>query len=308
MVGVVRIDPERVVVAVDTYVVGMGLGDQLEAPATVLALEGTAAQDVDPVRFVRVDEDLRVVHGPGIQVAHLVPAVPPVTRAVGPGPFVGPVLDGRHQHGGIGRGHREADPPLVTRRDAPGELGPTLSPVATPEDPASRSSAVETPSPAEPLVHRGVDDVGVRRVQGQVCRSRPLVRSREHLPPVPAAVGRLVDAALLGPPPEVALRRHPGDVRVVGMNHHPSDMAGLLQSQVSPAVAPVVRAINAVAPGRALPGVLLPGSGVDDAGMRRGNRHIAEGAHRHGVEDVRPGVAPVGGLPEAARGGGRKDR
>ena len=71
-----------------------------------------------------------------------------------------------------------------------------------------------------------------------------------------------------------------------------------------PRLAAVAAAVDAVAERRVVARVLLAGADVDDVGIRRRQRDLADRQHVLVVEDRLPGRAAVDGLPDAAVGAG----
>src|SRR5205807_6734310 len=119
-----------------------------------------------------------------------------------------------------------------------------------------------------------------------------------------AAVGRLVQAALLVRAPDVAEGGDIDDVGVGGVDDDAADVLRVPQAHVLPGLAAVGRFVDAVAPGDAVAGVGLAGADPDHVGVRFGDGHVAERNRRLALEDGRPGGAIVDGLPQAARRGG----
>ena len=125
VLGVARVDPHGVMVGVDAHVVGGALGDPHEGAAAVLASVRRGGQGVDAVLVRGVDEDVRVVHGPDILVADLLPALATVLAAKAA--RLAGVLDERVQDLRVRLRDREPNPPLVPPRQAVGELTPVLA-------------------------------------------------------------------------------------------------------------------------------------------------------------------------------------
>ena len=122
----------------------------------------------------------------------------------------------------------------------------------------------------------------------------------EGLGPGGAAVGALVDAALFVGTPEIAERRDVHDVGIGGMDDDAADVVGLLEAQMRPGGAAIHRLVDAIAPGGALAIVGLAGAHVEDGGVGRREREVADGGVGLIVEDGLPGDAAVDGLEDAA--------
>jgi hypothetical protein len=86
------------------------------------------------------------------------------------------------------------------------------------------------------------------------------------------------------------------------MHDHPRDRLGLAQAHVGERPAAIRGLEDAVAERRTLPVVRLARAYVDDAGVRLGNRDVADRMSRVGVEDRLERDAVVLGLPDAAGG------
>src|SRR4030095_3999123 len=94
-------------------------------------------------------------------------------------------------------------------------------------------------------------------------------------------------------------RRDIDHIRIARVNNHPSDVLRVFQSHVLPGLAAIERAIDAVAPGRALPIVGLTASNPDYVWVGRGNTEIADRRRALVIEDGFEGRAGVCGFPDA---------
>ena len=142
---------------------------------------------------------------------------------------------------------------------------------------------------------------GIAGIDHQVGRAGARI-DVEHPAPGLAAVDRLEHPALRVLPPDLAEGRHPGDVRVGGMQHDAVDVLRLLQPQVGPGLAAVERAVDAVADRDAVARVPLARAHPDDVRIGLVDGDGPDRGHRLVVEDRRPGEAAVDRLPDAARG------
>ena len=108
---------------------------------------------------------------------------------------------------------------------------------------------------------------------------------------------------------EVAKRSDEDDRRISRMDRDAPDVLRGREPHVRPRVAAVERAVDAVAPRRALPVVRLSRSHPDDARIARRNRNVAD---RRGpsvaVEHRRPRRPVVGRAKDAAARGPDEDR
>src|SRR5262249_17673758 len=142
-------------------------------------------------------------------------------------------------------------------------------------------------------------DVGVGRVHGDVDDAGPLV-DVEDLPPALAAVGGLVEAALLAGAVEPAQRPDVDDVRVGRVDDDTADLEALFQAHVLPGLAAVGGLVDAVAVAHRVARVVLAGADPDDAGVGRGHGDVADADGGLLVELVLEGDAVVGRLQQPA--------
>ncbi len=173
------------------------------------------------------------------------------------------------------------------------------------EDAAVRPAAVETPWPAQPLVHRRIEHVRVDGVDHQVRRAGPAIvgQTVRELLPGAAPVGRLEDAALAGVAPEIADCRHVHDVRIARMGDHPRNLERVAEADVRERAAAVGGLVEAVAPRHAVAVVRLARADPEHAGIGLEDGDVADRGRSVVVEDRRPGRAGVRRLPDAARCG-----
>ena len=165
MLGVVRVDPQRVVVAVHATrrVV-------CEGPATVARAVQVRSTKVDSVRVVGIDTDLAVVHRPAVGGAHLLPCVATIGRAVNtillialgllrrppaePAAAEIGLYDCKDQIP-VAAIDIESDTALDAAGQPVGQFFPGISTIGRAIDAAARTATVEPESGASPLVHRG---------------------------------------------------------------------------------------------------------------------------------------------------------
>src|SRR5688572_13511061 len=149
---------------------------------------------------------------------------------------------------------------------AAGEVLPGFATVDAAPETAVLAPAADLPEGAVCLPDGGVEDARVRLVEAEVDRAG-LVADEEGLAPGRAAVVALEDAALRVGPERVPERRDPDDVRVVGVDADPADVARLAQPDVGPGAAGVGGAVDAVAVGDVDADRRLAHAGVDDVGV-----------------------------------------
>src|SRR5690606_2693195 len=157
------------------------------------------------------------------------------------------VLDQRPHAPGLGGGGGHADlaERALRQAGAAGDVLPGLAAVGGHPQAAVGAAARDLPEGAVGLPDRGVHDARVG-VQRQVDRAG-LGALVEHLAPGLAAVDRLEDAALLVRPEGMPERRDVDDVRVLGVDAHLGDVAGVGQAHVPPGAPAVGGLVHAVA-------------------------------------------------------------
>ena len=193
VVGVARIDPERVVIGmhVSRSVIGEGF------PPVVGAHE-ILTTHVDSFGVVGVDPNVAEVHRSWIGVGELFPGVAPICGAIDPRLAIAGFHGGEYEVA-VPSVDVEADAPQLTLRKAFVQSRPVPAAVHRTVEAASRSTAVEPPRRAPARIHRSEERVRVRRVHGQVDRSRIGVQVQDQLPRVTTVCG-LVDARAPGSP------------------------------------------------------------------------------------------------------------
>ena len=310
VVGILRVDPQLVVVDVDLHRAIVA-----ERAPTVIRDRELRAEDVDAVRVARVDADLGVVHRTRVRVGHLLPRLaairgaeePALPRAAAAAPEPLPRLarirlDERVHEVPVPPVDVDPDAALVALGETLREFHPGVAAVHGAVEAAAGPAAVEAPPRPLPLVHGREDRVRVRRVHGEVDGARVLVDVEHPLPRV-AAVPGSEHAALLVRPPKVADRRYVDDVRVARVDEHAGDVLRRLQPLVRPRVAAVRRLVDAVPPRRGLPVLGLARPHPHEVRVRLMDRHVPDRTRRLVIEERRPRGAVVLRLPQAARGG-----
>ena len=113
-----------------------------------------------------------------------------------------------------------------------------------------------------PLIGGSQQPVRIRGIDGDIGHARVFADGQDVLPGL-AAVGGLEDAPIAAGRPKRPLRCHVDHVRVARIDHDSGDVLGILQTQIAPASAAVVGAINSVAPVHAALAVVLAGPDPD---------------------------------------------
>ena len=289
--GVLRVDPERMVVRVNF---GVTLE---ERPARIVGDGQLSAENIDPFFVIRIDADLAVVHGPRIQAVNLRPGFALVFGAKYAA-FL--VLDGRIHDVGVAAEDVEADSPHRTLGKAVAQLPPGAPTVDGLVDPAMGTPAVEAPRTASALIGRGIQHLGIGRVHRQIDRAGVLIQA-EHVLPVPSAVDRHEHSTLRVCTPQVSERGYVDDIGILRVDDDAADVVRLAKPHVLPCPAAVGRLVDAIAPRGALSVVGFARANPDDVVICRVDGHVADGHRGLAVKDVHPGVASVHGLQEAAR-------
>ena len=269
VIGVRRVDPQRVVIEVD--VAGSVAG---EGPAPVVRAHEVLAADINAFRIVRIHPNHAEVHGPGVGARELLPGVAAVPRGVDARlPPAG--LDGREDQVTVPPVDVEPDAPEIALREAVLEALPVGTSVHGAVHAASGAAPIEAPCRPLTLVHGRDEGVRVGGIHDQIDGSG-LVVHEEHQIPGGAAVCGLIDATLGARHPQVADRRHISDVRVARMHADPGDVAGLLQAQAGPGTPPVHGLEDAVPPRGALAVLRLAGSHPHHVRVRRGEGDVSD--------------------------------
>ena len=290
-----RVDPEVVLV-------GVGHVDLLEGRAAVGRPERLGGKDVHGVWVHRVGEHVGVVPGPAAHVLGVVQLLPRLAAVVGTEEPAVRGLDEGPYPARPGRGYGDAYAPndALWQAGPAGYLVPCIAAVGGAVESAAGAAAVHGPEGAPGLPHGGVEDARVVGVHRQVGRAGVLALVQDVVPGL-AAVLRPEDAPLGAGAEGVTECGHVHEVGVVGMDADAGDVPGVLEPQVFPGGARVVRAVYAVAVGEVDADAGLAHAGVYDVGVGLGD---GDRSDRRGIEvavgDVLPVCSAVGGLPYAA--------
>ncbi len=211
LVRVLRVDPERVMVAVRTAEGRTARG--VEGLAAVRAHRQRIARFIDGLVVRGIDDEMGEVERPHLDVERRVdlpPALADVVRTV-EGRLLR--LDQGIDDARPRRRHGHRDPPLVAGRQAFLERPPGLAAVGRLVEAAPLAAGAERPGGAPELPHARVEDRRILRIDGEIGAAGVGV-DVEHPFPGLAAVGRLVDAALLVAVPQVAGGANPDRIAV----------------------------------------------------------------------------------------------
>src|SRR5262245_38705122 len=274
VVRVIRIDPQRVVIAVRDAL------NHLERFAAVGGFVEGGAAGVDDLVVLGVDTNLAVVHRAIVVVAHDAPGLAFIVRAPDAAALrvgrlvglrllasasetpasaasaaskttasgllftasraaAGAYFDLRVDDVRVRARDVDADASKQAFRQAIAfELRPRLAGVGRLPDGAARSTAVDAPGRAAALVGGGVKNLRVGRVDHDVGESSVLVNGLDIGPSL-AAVGGLVNSALFVLAEETAERSDVDGVGVLRVNNDARDGLRLFQSDVGEGLAPV---------------------------------------------------------------------
>ena len=281
--GVVRIDPEIVVIAVSRV-------DEVVGRAAVGRLRQREVQDVDGVRVARVRDHAIEVERTLPEIAIRVDQPPRCAGVVRSIQAARLGFDDGIEAPRVGAGHADADladrPVRQARRVR--DLAPGVAAIGGLEESGTRSAARELPRNPGDLPERRVDRVGVLRIDRQIDCAGPGV-AKEHARPAAAAIARTIDASRLGGLRRIAERRRVNDVGIGGMDAQARDGQGVGQSDVFPVLPRVARFVDTVALHDVAAQLRLTHADVDDVGIGGRHRDRADrGAGNLSVGDRRP--------------------
>ena len=294
---VLRVDPQRVVVAV---FVARRL-EVSEGRATVPRDLDEDVHLVHDVRIVRGGFDLLVVVRTGAAGDVRVPPLPALTLVERPveAALVVVRLHGGVHDFGVRRGDGESDLSHIAARESGRDPAPALAAVGGLVDAGVGAAGEVPPDLAPTFVRRRVDHVRVAGGELDVGDAGVLV-DLQHEPPGVAAVGGLVDAALSARGPERPLRRHEDDVAVARVDEDLPDVLRGGEPDVLPRLPAVAAAVDAVPPADVAPAHVLSRAHPDHVRVVGVDRDVADRVHGLVLEDRVPRHARVRRLPHAA--------
>ena len=187
----------------------------------------------------------------------------------------------------------------IRPRRQPGlDRTPGLAAVGRLEEATPRATRAEGPGETAELPHAGVEDLRILGIDRQVRAAGVAVDEEGALPGL-AAVGRLVDPALVVAVPEVAGGADPDGVAVARVNGDPGDVLAVLEPRLLPGVAAVGRLVEPVADRDAVSDPRLAGPHPDGLRILGIGGDGADRLHLL-VEDRPVGKAAVDRLPDTA--------
>src|SRR5262249_4833617 len=121
-----------------------------------------------------------------------------------------------------------------------GDFGPVVAAIGALPQAGTRTAAFETIRCALHSPHAGIRDTGIARIENQIDRAHLFV-DEQHLLPGGAAVFASIDAALLIRPIKMSERSGIYCIRIARVDANARDMTRVLESDVLPGVAGIVR-------------------------------------------------------------------
>ena len=307
--GVLRIDPDVVIVVAARRALEFG-----PVRAAVVGAAHRLAGRVDAVAIGRIGGDAAevVVREPACG-AHALPVHAGVVGAVqAAGILGGGVCDVAAVLCGVdhrvdapagSRGHADAAEHCAGPAVA-GDARPGLAAVGRTVQAAAGSGIrreVRQPRIVADLPGRGIDDVGVGRIRGEIDGAGVGVDEQRALPGL-AAVIAAEHAAFAVRAEIVAERRDQHVTGIARVDQDRADVARCLEPDVRPGLAAVGCLVDAVAGADIVARGDLAGADVDRVRLARRDGERTDVRGRHRVEHRMPGRAGVGRLPHAAAG------
>jgi hypothetical protein len=299
MLGIVRIDPQIVVVAVSS---AANVRQRLPA---VGRSKRTGVENVDGLFVHRVGGHVRVVERPLTDAAVFIRQLPGLPRIIRDKQPPARVLDQGVHAIRVSSGYGDADPSHHSRRQSrvASDFSPGLTAVYGFEESTARTAAGHLILDAVRLPERCVHDVGIPPVDSDVGRARPVVAKQCALPGF-SAVRALVHTTLLAWCAVLPKARDKHDVGIGWMNAHARDRVGVRESHVRPGLACVARFVDAVARHDVAANARFTHADEDDVRIRVGHGHGPNrGAFDVPIGHRQPVLAAVNRLPQAAANG-----
>ena len=258
MVGILRVDPERVVIdvlpALAQGVKGLAaiFGDVQQGVHGINAIKHMGI-GIDPLVVLRAAGDVARTLGPAFSTV-----VRAEKAALAPGG-----LDRGVENIGIDRRDRQADAPLVAVGKPLVDLPPRLAGVGRSVEARLGPAVDQRPDVSPALVGGGIEDVGIPRIEQDVGHARVLA-DREHGLPGLAAVGGLVQPPVAARFPERSLSGHVNHIRVPRVDEDLGDVLRAFQPHLGEAGAAVDGFVKSIAIAHAALAVVLAGAHPHD--------------------------------------------
>src|SRR6185312_4041985 len=184
---------------------------------------------------------------------------------------------------------------------------PVLAAVGGFEDSAARTAGTEGPSLAAEVPSSRIKCVGILRCHRNHAAAGGRIGSRQHLAPVLAAVGGLVNAAGLIVGKGAAGSAYPDGVAVFRTDQDLGNVLRIFESNVVPVFAAVGGFVHAVANGHAVAHPALTAAYPNVLRVCRIDGNGANRLHVGLIEDRFEAAASIHRLPHAAAGRSGKD-
>jgi len=295
--GISRINPELVIIVA----AGGAANDRNRLAGIIRAVERDV-RDVENIWILRIDGDVAEVPGaagePGVGALES----PCVTTIVGTveARFLC-VIDNCVNALTIWRHSDAGASPIAVRKTRTDEALPGIAAIFGAEDSATCSvnGRIGAPRRTMRVPSRGQQSVGTIGCNGEIgdANFRALV---EDFRPMVAAIGGLIDAALVIGTVRMSKRADVNDVCILRIDDNTADLTRVAQADILPAHAAIGGAVHSVAGGEVGANVGFSSTDVNDFGIRGSDGNSADRSNGLTVEDGRPGYSRVRGLPDAA--------
>ena len=162
------------------------------------------------------------------------------------------------------------------------------------------TAAIERPGSAVAFPHGSEEDVRILGIENDVNAASAVVEIKNFFPSL-TAIACAEDAALGIGAVSVAEGCDEGDIGIRGMNDDLAYVTRVFQTDVSPGFAGVVRTIDAIAEGDVAANAGFAAASINHVGIGIGDGDAADrGGGGLLIEERIPGIAAVGGFPDAA--------
>ena len=211
--------------------------------AAVFGIVNVGAQGPNAQVVAGIDDELAVIGGAGIDVAHFLPGFALVLAAecaaLG-------IFDQGINDVGILAVDGESDAAGIAFRQILGQFFPSGAAIRGFVNPAAGATAVVTVRSAAALIGCGVKSIGTLRIHGDIHDAGIIIDEKNAIPGF-AAIGGFIEAALRIRSPQTAECRDVNHVWIRGMNHDAADVAGGVEAHLIPSLAAVSGFVNTVA-------------------------------------------------------------
>src|SRR6266850_4117774 len=296
--GILGINPQSVMIA-------MRCAQPFERLAAIHGAEEPGVRDEDGVYIFRISPDMGEIPGAlaeAVVVGNERPVLAIVVRAIEPA-FLS--FDERVDDIRIGAGDGHADAPERAFGDAVAfDALPGGTVVVRTEQAVLGATAIERPGSAVALPHGSEQNVGIAGIENDVNAAGAVVEIEDFFPGL-ATVARTENSALGVCAVGLADGGDKNDICIRRMDDEFADMPGVLQSDVGPGLARVIRTIDAIAEGYISADAGFAGSCVNHVGIGIGDRDAADGRGGLLFEKGVPRDATVRGFPNTAGNGAK---